>query len=323
MSQIIDIDKNRRDPTLFTSKVDQVLPEFFQEDNPILVSFLEEYYKSLDSDSGTINFSDKIRNVFAARDIAETDQAFLDELITEIGAGTLKASSFFAQPRLMARLLSRFYQAKGTRNGAEGFFRGFFNEEIEVEFPKEQLFIVAESPIGFDSQKFIIDNGVFQILSILIRSGLSVTDYEQLYKKFVHPAGFHFAGEVRLTDQANFATAVQGLDPLATLETSAVFLSQASLDTNTLFGEHTGLQDSSDGTPIRIDFRQANLAYYTTDSDFTAQNMIDYYDDIKTLLDPNSFTLDDSANIGRPLLSMTFETMDNDRFTRQSSDSSI
>jgi len=128
---------------------------------------------------------------------------------------------------------------------------------------------------------------------------------------------------VRLIDEATFATSGQGLDPLASLDLAPIYLSQASLDTNTLFGEHTGLQDSSDGVTMRIDFRQQELAYYTTDSDFTAQNMIDYYDDIKTLLNPNSFTLDDSANTGRPLLSMTYETMDNDRFTRQSSDSSI
>ena len=322
MSHVINVDKNRRDPTLFTSKVNQVLPEYFQEDNSILVAFLEEYYKSLDSDQGTINFSEKIRDVFAARDITETDDDFLDELIGEIGNG-LKASAFFAQPRLMARLLGRFYQAKGTRNGAEGFFRGFFNEEVEIEYPKDQIFIVADSLIGYESQKFIINNGIYQILSILIRSGLSVADYEALYKRFVHPSGFHFAGEVRLIDEATFATSATGLDPLATLDLNPVYLSQASLGTNTLFGEHTGLQDSSDGVTMRIDFRQQELAYYTTDSDFTAQNMIDYYDDIKTLLNPNSFTLDDSANTGRPLLSMTYETMDNDRFTRESSDSSI
>jgi hypothetical protein len=316
------VDNNRRDPTLFTSKVDQVLPEYFQDDNSVLVSFLEEYYKSLDSSSGTINFSEKIRDVYAARDISETDESFLDELIGEIGNG-LKASAFFAQPRLMARLLGRFYQAKGTRNAAEGFFRGFFNEEVEIEYPKDQIFIVADSLIGYESQKFIIDNGIYQVLSILIRSGLSVSDYEDLYKKFVHPAGFHFAGEVRLTDEATFATSAQGLDPLAVLDVDKIVLSSATLDTNTLFGEHTGLQDSSDGVTMRIDFRQQELAYYTTDSDFTAQNMIDYYDDIKTLLNPNSFTLDDSANTARPLLSMTYETMDNDRFTRQSSDSSI
>ena len=316
------IDKNRRDPTLFTSKVDQVLPEYFQEDNSKLISLLEEYYTSLDSDTGTINFSEKIRDVFAARDIAETDDTYLDQLIGEIGNG-LKASSFFDQPRLMARLLARFYQAKGTRNSAEGFFRGFFNEEAEIIYPKKDLFIVGESQLGFDSQKRLIDNRRFQVLSILVRSGLSVSDYENLYKKFVHPAGFHFAGDVVSVGSASFTPTITTHDPLEVPELAAIYLSEVELAPRTLFGETTLLYDSSDGTQFRVDTIQQELLYYTVDSDLTASVWGKYYDDIKTILNPNSFTFDDSATSGRPDFAMTVETMDNDYFTRISSDSAI
>lgn len=319
---ITTIDKNRRDPTLFTSKVNQVLPEYFQEDNSKLISLLQEYYKSLDSDTGTINFSEKIRDVFAARDITETDETYLDELIGEIGNG-LKASSFFDQPRLMARLLARFYQAKGTRNAAEGFFRGFFNEEAEIIYPKKDIFIVGESEIGFDSQKRLIDNRRYQVLSILIKSGLSVSDYENLYKKFVHPAGFHFAGDVVSVGTASFTPTITTHDPLEVPEIAAIYLSQASLDTAPLFGETTLLYDSSDGTQFRVDTIQQELLYYTVDSDLTADLWATYYDDIKTILDPNSFTFDDSDTTARPDFAMTVETMDNDYFTRISSDSAI
>lgn len=319
---ITTVDKNRRDPTLFTSKVNQVLPEYFQEDNSKLISFLQEYYKSLDSDTGTINFSEKIRDVFAARDITETDETYLDELISEIGNG-LKASNFFDQPRLMARLLARFYQAKGTRNAAEGFFRGFFNEEAEIIYPKKDIFIVGESEIGFESQKRLIDNRRYQVLSVLIRSGLSVSDYENLYKKFVHPAGFHFAGDVVSVGTASFTPTVTTHDPLEVPEVAAIYLSQAELTPTTSFGETTLLYDSSDGTQFRVDTIQQELLYYTVDSDLTAGLWDTYYDDIKTILDPNSFTFDDSATSGRPDFAMTIETMDNDYFTRISSDSAI
>ena len=319
---ITTVDKNRREPTLFTSKVNQVLPEYFQEDNSKLIALLQEYYKTLDSDNGSINFSEKVRDVFAARDITETDETYLDELIGEIGNG-LTASSFFDQPRLMARLLGRFYQAKGTRNATEGFFRGFFNEEVDVVYPKVDIFIVGESEIGFDSQKRLIDNRRYQVLSILIRSGLSVTDYENLYKKFVHPAGFHFAGEVLSVGNASITPSVSTHDPLEVAETDAIYLSQASLEPTTLFGETTLLYDSSDGTQFRVDTIQQELLYYTVDSDLTAGLWTTYYDDIKTILDPNSFTFDDSDTTGRPDFAMTIETMDNDYFTRISSDSAI
>lgn len=319
---ITTVDKNRRDPTLFTSKVNQVLPEYFQEDNSKLISLLQEYYKSLDSDTGTINFSEKIRDVFAARDITETDETYLDELIGEIGNG-LKASNFFDQPRLMARLLARFYQAKGTRNAAEGFFRGFFNEEAEIIYPKKDLFIVSESEIGFDSQKRLIDNRRYQVLSVLIRSGLSVSDYENLYKKFVHPAGFHFAGDVLSIGEAALTPTVTTHDPLEVPVIAAIYLSEVENIPSTSFGETTLLYDSSDGTQFRVDTIQQELLYYTSDSDLTAGLWTTYYDDIKTILDPNSFTFDDSDTTGRPDFAMTVETMDNDYFTRISSDSAI
>ena len=319
---ITSVDKNRREPVLKRSEVSTVLPEWFEQSNPKLIQFLEAYEEFLDSDAGKFNFHQKIQDVFAAIDIPDTDEDFLDQIIGEIGNGLTQAS-FFDKPRLMARLLGNFYQQKGTKPAAEGFFRGFFGEEIEVIYPKKDIFIVGQDEIGFDSQKFIQDARRFQIFSILIKSGLSVSDYEELYKRFVHPAGFHLAGDVLVQTETSIGTVITLHDPLEVEETDPLFVGTASFETNTLFGEHTALQDSSDGTTFRIDLRQQELLYYTTDSDLDIQDWITYYDDIKTLLNPNSFTLDDSANSGRPDMAMSIETLDNDFFTRISSDSAI
>lgn len=319
---IKNIDNNRRDPNLFTTKIDQVLPEYFQEEHSTLVTFLEKYYDLLDSDVGDYNFSENIRDIYAARDPADADIDFLDQTIGEIGNG-LKASSFFQQPRLMARLLGQFYQTKGAIVSAEGFFRGFFNEEAEIIYPKKDIFIVGESNIGFLGQKKIQDNEQFQIFSILVRSGLSVADYELLYKRFVHPAGFHFAGEVLLVDEATQTITLTTHNPLEEEVVNPLFLGQASSLLTTSFGETTLLYDSTNGDQYRVDTIQQELLRYTVDSDLTANLFVKYYDDIKTLLDPNSFRFDDSANTGRPDFAMTVETMDNDVFTRISSDSAI
>ena len=320
----ITIDKNRRDPVLKRAEVNTTLPEWFQADNPKFISFLERYEQFLDSDQGKFNFHQKVQDVFAARDIPDTDEDFLDQIIGEIGAG-LTQSSFFDKPRLMARLLGNFYQQKGTKPSAEGFFRGFFGEEVDVVYPKRDILIVGEDRIGFDDQKRIQDNKQFQVLSILIKSGISVSDYELLYKKFVHPAGFHFAGEVVLSSTATLEFVLDSHNPLAVEETNPIFAPDvpASFAMATPFAEHTATADSSDGTTFRIDLRQQELFYYTVDSDLSAGNWVTYYDDIKTLLNPNSFTFDDSANSGRPDFAMTIETMDNDFFTRISSDSAI
>ena len=318
------VEKNRRDPVISTEFSTQVLPEYYIEDNSTLVTFLEKYNQFLDSAEGDNNFHHQTQALFASRDAAEVDLGLLDEIIGEIGNGLTRAS-FFEKPRLMARLLGNFYQQKGGRVSAEGFFRGFFGEEVDVQYGKRDMFIVAESRIGFESAKKIQDNNVFQVLSILIKSGISVSDYELLYKRFVHPAGFNFAGEVLLSGTADPGIAVVTHNPLdseelaLTVEPAAAALSLLG----TGFGETTGLQDSSDGTQFRIDFKQAEILRYSQDSDLTANLFVKYYDDIKTLVNPNSFRFDDSANSGRPDFAMTVETMDNDVFTRISSDSAI
>ena len=322
------IDKDRRTPVFKTADVSTITPEWFTADNGKFISFLETYEKFMDSDGGRFNFHQKVQDVFASRDISSVDEDMLDEIISEIGAG-LTQSSFFQQPRLMARLLGNFYQQKGTKPSAEGFFRGFFGEEAEIEYPKKDIFFVGQDVIGFDGQKRIQDNKRFQIFSILVKSGISVSDYEILYKRFVHPAGFHFAGDVVTSGNAVVSFVLDSHNPLAVEKIAPIFApaAPAAFGTDTPFAETTGLYDSSDGTQFRVDLRQAETIRFddggSSDSDFTATDFIKYYDDIKTILNPNSFRFDDSANTGRPDFALTVETMDNDVFTRISSDSAI
>ena len=314
MSHVLD-DKNRRDVTLTTSKTGEVLPAFYEQENPKLISLLDTYYDFLDSD-GRQAFSDQIKEIHHARDIAQTNVTFLDELIKEIGNG-LQSSSFFQKPRLMATLLASFYRSKGTLVSTEGFFRGFFNEEVTVEYPKNNMFIVGESEIGFDSQKFIQDNGVFQIFSILLKVGLSTVDYEALYKKFVHPAGFHFAGEVASTNELNLSLTASGQNPLDSAVALSVLSSQVAFEPIVFSHETTALIDSGGvDDAFRVNVNQL-VSRYANDPNVTAGSLGGYYSSVVELLTPNSFTFDDSATVS-PDISMTFETMDNDIFTRYS-----
>lgn len=333
------IEKNRRDPVPLSGDVETVLPEYFTQDNSKLVSLLDLYETFLDSDNGAHDFHKKIQDVFASRDIPAVDADLLDEIIGEIGGGLTQAS-FFEKPRLMARLLGNFYQQKGGLVSAEGFFRGFFGEEADIQYGKRDIFTVGSSRIGFESAKKIQDNNIFQVLSILIKSGISVSDYELLYKRFVHPAGFNFAGEVLLQGNADPGILVTTHDPLDSGDAGVITFEPAAAALNlvtTSFGETTGLMDSSGIAPFRIfdsgstifrvDLNKQQIVLYddgvASDSDFTANLFVKYYDDVKTLLDPNSFRFDDSANTGRPDFALTVERMDNDVFTRISSDSAI
>ena len=305
-------DHNRRDITLTTSRVGEVVPSYYEEDNAKLITLLEKYYEFLDSDNAK-SFSATIRDLHQARDISETDTIYLDELIKEIGNG-LQASSFFKQPRLMAKLLASFYRAKGSLVSVEGFFRGFFNEEVTVEYPKDQIFFVGQSEIGFDSQRFIQDNELYQIFSILLKVGISTETYQTLYKKFVHPAGFHFAGQVLSVNDLDLGLSVQGLNPRDSADVDPVFSSETILGAFAQPVEMTALIDSGDTEQAyRVTLGQTINTY----ASLTAGGIGNLYPSITSLIDPNSFTFDDSDTAGRPDMSMAGETMDNAFYSRK------
>ena len=320
-------DVNRRDINFRQAKVKDVLPEYFVTENPKLISFLETYYQFLDS-SGDHSFKTEIDVLSSARDIDQTSEENLDQLIKEIGNG-LQSSAFFDNPRLMTKLLSDFYRSKGTILSAEGFFKSFFNEEVTIEYPKVKMFTINDKDntylshrIGFDSQKFIQDNRRYQVFSILIKAGISVADYQNLYKKFVHPAGFYFEGEVLAETSSNLSDSAQsGVDSdeiRGNIVIGPQLTGEVDMQSVSSFAQITGIIDSN-GQDIRVFLDQTIDVY----QDLTAAELDGFYDDIKQILTPNSFTFDDSADVVGPDTTITVETMDNTMFTRYLSDSAI
>jgi len=195
------------------SIVSHILPEFYAQEYPALISFLETYYRYTGEESAS--FDDTIRGLFDIRDISSTSLEYLDYILFEIGDG-LDNTQFGANPRLMTKLISALYRAKGTQISAEQFFKSFYKENVGIEYPKRNIFILnSPSLIGPQHLDFIQDDKKYQIFSILIKTGLSLSDYEALYKKFIHPAGWYLSAEVVTQSTAN-VTIVPGapVDPL-------------------------------------------------------------------------------------------------------------
>lgn len=171
--------------------VKEVLPYYFRTDYPNLITFLEGYYEFLESED---EFGALIHDLYQIRDIETNNLKFLDNMFKEYAFGL--SQSFFTNPRESIRNFARFFRVKGTKYSAEGFFRAFFDEEVEVEYPKNSLFILNESEIGVDSRKILQDGAAYQVLSVLIKAPLSFQTWEELYRKFVHPTGFFLSNEV-------------------------------------------------------------------------------------------------------------------------------
>lgn len=304
-------DFQRHNDSFRRASVLEILPEYFQRDYPNLLVFLEEYYAFIDSDE---TFS-VINELMGIRDIERTQLKYLDQIFNEVGGGA--GSGAFSDPREALRNFANYFRVKGTLFSAEGFFRAFFGEEVDVVYPKKDLFIVNDSLIGPGSLKFIQDGKLYQIFSILIKSSLPLADWNSLYKKFVHPAGWFLGAEVSFDTRASLSVGTP--DVLAADLTDIIVQSASQIVP--LFGKPYELAvfipDGSDSDSDETIIRHRRVSEY---ANVEVDELIASYGQIAPnpdgLLDINSPTFDEDS--GRPTgavrVSNTIETMDFDRF---------
>jgi len=240
------IDFNRRNLNFWNPRVVEILPEHYRGDYPKLIQLLEAYSNFMDSDG---NVNDDFRQMLRVRDIEGASLEFLEYLYYETCNG-LKPSQF-TDPRSTARFMPDFYSFKGSNFSARAFFRAVYGEEVEIQYPKDNIFIVGESRIGVESLKYIQDGALYQILSILIKSSKPISIWREQYKQFVHPAGFYLGGEVLIETSVSVSPTVEFYfdsndDGAFTIEDAATIAFSLSDETLTTLIE-------SDGTEMRID----------------------------------------------------------------------
>ena len=285
---------NRRPRNFLLRKVSEALPEFFTQDYPNLVTFLEKYYDYLDSD-GASSFDYKLRKIYQSRDTQETSSDLLKFIIEEIAAGNTGGN--FIDPNFYAQRIHELHRTKGSRFSIEEFFRAFFQQNVEVEYPKKDIFTLGHdsdgplSRIGAESNKFIRNNALYQVFSILIKSAISQSTWLELYKKFVHPAGFYIAGQV-VTD----VEAIGSLTgPLAILDSADRLIEgTATPIVISPFTQLTALYDSADGTTIRARLDEKVSLYQS----LTLSQLAGFYSSVEEIITPNSFTFDDDLGTG-------------------------
>ena len=192
-------DFNRLPLELHRSSVKEILPEYFITEYPNIILFLEYYYDFMDAEG----FGSLIKDIYTCRDIEDNSLQQLDLLLNEVALG-VGIKKFPVNPREIIRNFAKFYRVKGSKYSSEGFFRAFFLTDAEIHYPKNDLFYLndSSSEIGVDQQKVIQDGGIYQLLSHLIRTDRGMPEWEELYKKFVHPAGFHLAAEIVIQEPA-------------------------------------------------------------------------------------------------------------------------
>lgn len=268
------LDNNRRHLNLRRQQVGNVLPEHFAKSYPKFIQLLEKYYDWQDANNPT----ELLNHLFATRDITETDITLLSYIEDEYLLGDAYFEGFGdtdAEKRAAANFSSYLFRAKGTKYAIEWFFRSFYGLDADVRYPKEDIFKIGEtaSQIGGDSQKFITDDELYQTFALLVKVGVPLSKWKDIFKLFAHPAGMYLGGEVSINDAVTQALTTE--DDIVTSRGSS----------NYSFSGYT--TPSDEGTEITIDVNATGLSgnrgglfYYinhitTSDSDFEKAYSLD------------------------------------------------
>jgi hypothetical protein len=198
------IDKKRRFINFREMQVENVLPEHFASLYPKFISLLEKYYDF----QGEYKSTELLQHLFAARDINETDITLLTFIEDELLLGEEYFKGFGkneTELRAAANFSNILFRAKGTKFAIEWFFRSFYGEDVEVLYPKENIFKVSdlESQLGPNSLRYLTDDKLYQTFAVLIRVGIPISKWKEVFKLFVHPAGMYLGGEVFIQDDVN------------------------------------------------------------------------------------------------------------------------
>lgn len=305
MSNGIGQDYGRRHLDFKTPKVVEVLPEHFGGDYPQLISLLEAYNEFMDSDG---NVNDDLRQVLKVRDVDGVSLKFLEYLIQEIGNGI--SINKFDDPREIARNFPDFYRIKGSNFSAKSFFRALYGEEVEISYPKDNVFIVNESLIGAESLRYIQNGALYQTLSILIKSSQPISQWRELYKRYVHPAGFYLGGEVLAEGVVNLSLNFMP-EAIPDSDASAIqIFGVAELSVGTVFEPLSGFFQSPDSdTLYRVDLNRTLAGIW----DDSASSVDSNYGSIINAATINTVGFDDSHYNGIDF-SNVFETMDRSPF---------
>jgi hypothetical protein len=198
------VNKRRRSLNLREPAIGNILPEHFADLYPKFITMLKKYYEFQDQNDST----ELLNHLFATRDINETDITLLTYIEDELLLGESyfqKFGSNETELRAAANFSNTLFRSKGSKFAIEWFFRSFYGEDVEVLYPKENVFKIGEtdSQIGADSLKYITDDKLYQTFALLIRVGVPIAKWRETFKLFVHPAGMYLGGEVFIVDDVS------------------------------------------------------------------------------------------------------------------------
>lgn len=306
------LDKRRRHLRLQPDQVDLALPEHFAASYPKFINLLSFYYEF----QGEQNATELLHHLFASRDITETDITLLSYIEDELLLGDAYFESFAtgdAEKRAAANFSNTLFRSKGTKFAIEWFFRSFYGIDAEVVETNQQVFELGkpESTIGPASLHYLTDDKLYQTFAYLVRSSIPITQWEELFKLFVHPAGMYLGGELLIEDEVQARLASEDFDSSVGTRLSPTYL--VTTTPSAVEDEGTTFNISITGSNLLND--EQELRYFIhLDSDATQDDFV-FSGDFPDSANKQTLLISPSGNFDIVTLHDSDETEGTERFT--------
>lgn len=219
------------------------------------------------------------------------------------------------------------YRSKGTKYSIQQFFRTFFGIDPDVVYTKKQIFTLNESEVGPSSQRFLTDDKLYQTYAIQIKSELSINEWREIYKLFVHPAGMYLGSQVQLQGVVDIDFEIQpppGLLDIPPQEVESIANVRHPLG----IADHTALFDiplsGLGGDEMKFRMSMGSKGTYPNPAgndikdveDVSISELQGLHSNLLEFLRPDSPTFDeDDDDSGSAMGLSALETLDQDRFT--------
>lgn len=149
-------DSNQKLTHLLTDQI----PDYVQEFYPLFVVFVTKYFSWLetagDQNATSVGTQYTLQNLQLNRDIDTTADSLVREFL-HVQAPYLP-DQLACEPATFIKYAQQFYRLKGSEKSFKLFFRAFFDDEVEVFYPRDFLFKPSAS--NYYSEKTIRVNRV-------------------------------------------------------------------------------------------------------------------------------------------------------------------
>ena len=132
-----------------TITTESLFPTSLQTDSAKIISFIEEYYRYLN----TVGLpTHEISAITSARDIDSASNQYLDS-IAELIAKNVPQSSSMDKVSLY-KLIVKYYNTRGSEESAVSFFKLFLDDIVTIFYPRDRLFDLSSGKIVWQQYEF-------------------------------------------------------------------------------------------------------------------------------------------------------------------------